>query len=270
MIRNSSYSIFVSRRFCSASTPTASPETMGAMTRATNRPDIDHPVVEISGVQFLRVTESQCVEYVVSRVISKLGIHLVTFNVDILRRYELSQDYKDTLGEDFSAVADGMPIVWTSTIMGNSLPERVTGSSLLYSLSEAASHNGIRTLLLGGADDSGRRACRALERQSPNLSAQWIPLPYPFLFDKAECAALEEQIRQFSPGLVFVSLGSPRAERLVATIRASAPAACWISVGAAFDFAAGVTTRADHFTQRLGLEWQHRLLATRDALPTDT
>jgi N-acetylglucosaminyldiphosphoundecaprenol N-acetyl-beta-D-mannosaminyltransferase len=47
-------------------------------------------------------------------------------------------------------VPDGMPLLWAAKLRGEPLPERVTGASLLFSVTSAAARDGRSIYLLGG------------------------------------------------------------------------------------------------------------------------
>ena len=79
----------------------------------------------------------------------------------------------------------------------------------------------------------------------------------------ADWPAIEAQLHATQPDLLFVAFGHPRQEQWIDQQRDTLGAlgiAVALGVGGAFDFVAGVTTRAPRWLQRLGLEWLHRLL----------
>ena len=47
-------------------------------------------------------------------------------------------------------VADGMPLIWASRILGKPLPQRVAGSTLIFNLSAAAATARRSIFFLGG------------------------------------------------------------------------------------------------------------------------
>ena len=59
--------------------------------------------------------------------------------------------------------------------------------------------------------------------------------------------------------VVYVALGSPKQEKLIAALRHRLPQAWWIGVGISFSFLCGKVRRAPRWLQRVGLEWLHRL-----------
>jgi N-acetylglucosaminyldiphosphoundecaprenol N-acetyl-beta-D-mannosaminyltransferase len=77
---------------------------------------------------------------------------------------------------------------------------------------------------------------------------------------KAERLALEGNIRDSRPDIVWIGLGTPKQDVEAMTLAASAPAV-FIAVGAAFDFLAGTKKEAPDWLKGSGLEWCYRLLS---------
>ncbi|NUR88888.1 MAG: WecB/TagA/CpsF family glycosyltransferase, partial [Nonomuraea sp.] len=63
------------------------------------------------------------------------------------------------------------------------------------------------------------------------------------------------------PKVVFVGLGFPKQDRLIAELRDHLPDAWFVGCGAAVAFAAGALPRAPRWMRRTGLEWVFRLAA---------
>ena len=71
-------------------------------------------------------------------------------------------------------------------------------------------------------------------------------------------ARLEQLLTDWQPHIVFIGLGSPKQEKLIARLRPLAPRAWYLGVGVSFSFVAGDVKRAPGWMQRSGLEWVHR------------
>jgi N-acetylglucosaminyldiphosphoundecaprenol N-acetyl-beta-D-mannosaminyltransferase len=63
------------------------------------------------------------------------------------------------------------------------------------------------------------------------------------------------------PRIVFVGLGFPRQDVLIAELREELPETWFLGCGAAIAFAAGTVRRAPEWMRRTGLEWLFRLLS---------
>ncbi|MEU7532176.1 WecB/TagA/CpsF family glycosyltransferase [Saccharothrix sp. NPDC042600] len=157
-------------------------------------------------------------------------------------------------------VADGMPVVWAGRLAGVSVPERVTGASLVFTLAEAAAGAGRSVYLLGGNPGVPEKAARVLGERFAGLKVVGTDSP-PFGFDvDAELAAAAvAKVVAAQPDLVLVGLGFPKQERVIRMLRAELPRAWYLGCGAGIPMAAGEFKRASGVVQKVGAEWLHRL-----------
>jgi N-acetylglucosaminyldiphosphoundecaprenol N-acetyl-beta-D-mannosaminyltransferase len=216
--------------------------------------------VVIDDVAFDALREHEVVAHISEALSRGEGGTVITPNVDILRllqRQELRR-----LAEDADlVVADGMPIVWASRIRGSDLPERVTGSSLIWSLSRAAADAGKSIYLLGGAEGVAERAARNMQAEIPGLRvAGWGCPPFGFERSEAKVAEICAEVADAAPDIVFVGLGFPKQERLGYRLRSLMAPAWVVGCGGALAMVAGEVSRAPDWVQRSGFEWVHRLI----------
>ncbi|MEX0887007.1 MAG: WecB/TagA/CpsF family glycosyltransferase [Phycisphaeraceae bacterium] len=216
--------------------------------------------VRLCGVELDAITERACIEFILSRLDAGRGGWVVTVNLDHLRRLVCDAGYARLCGGATLRVADGMPLIWASRVRGTPLPERVAGSQLIATLSAAAARRGRSIYLLGGDAGTAEAAAAVLQVRSPALRVAGTECPaVGFEHDDAVVAALAERLRVARPDIVYVALGSPKQERVIARLRDALPGAWWIGVGISFSFLAGRVRRAPPWMQRMGLEWVHRL-----------
>ncbi len=158
-------------------------------------------------------------------------------------------------------LADGMPLVWTSRLLGHPLPERVTGSDLVPALFTAVpSDRSLRVYLLGAAAGVAERAAANIARRWPAVEVvgTYSP-PLGFEHDTVENAAILDRIAAARPDVLVVGLGAPKQELWVHEHRDRIAAPVALCVGATIDFLAGQVARAPAWMQTSGLEWLHRL-----------
>ncbi len=224
--------------------------------------------VVLDGTAFDRVTEDEVVAIVRDAMRHGEGGRIITPNVDILRQAQRDPAVRAHLAEADIVVADGMPLVWASRLSGTPLPERVAGSSLIWSLSEGLGLDGRSVFILGGelADpatgelDGATRAAGRLAAASPGLRIAGCHSPaYGFERDETSYAAVCRQVARARPDMVYVGLGFPKQEHVITRLRGLLPDAWFIGCGAAINFVAGDVDRAPRWMQRTGLEWAHRL-----------
>jgi N-acetylglucosaminyldiphosphoundecaprenol N-acetyl-beta-D-mannosaminyltransferase len=222
--------------------------------------------VHLDGTGVDRITEGEVVAVVREAVASGRGGRILTPNVDILRRAQVDAGVRAYLDDADLIVADGMPLVWASRLSGTPLPERVAGSSLIWSLSEGLGRDGRSIFVIGGAPasegvtDGATRAADRLAGRCPGLRIAGTLCPaYGFERDETGYADFCAKVADARPDMVFVGLGFPKQEAVVTRLRAYLPQSWFIGCGAAVNFVAGDVERAPRWMQRTGLEWAHRL-----------
>jgi N-acetylglucosaminyldiphosphoundecaprenol N-acetyl-beta-D-mannosaminyltransferase len=216
--------------------------------------------VNFGPCQLDRVAEQECVALVARELAAGRGGWIVTANVDILRRMAVDTDFATLCSRASLVIADGMPLVWASRLRGEPLPERVTGSSLVWTLSAMAAAQGQSVYLLGGSPTTAERTATALLRSNPLLRVAGTSCPETGFEARPDAvSAIARAVVAARPDIVYVALGTPKTERLIATIRHQLPQAWWIGVGISFSFASGEIPRAPVWMQRAGLEWLHRV-----------
>jgi N-acetylglucosaminyldiphosphoundecaprenol N-acetyl-beta-D-mannosaminyltransferase len=197
---------------------------------------------------------------IVGRSRAGVGGWVITPNLDILRRLVKDPEFRTLCERTDLRLADGMPLVWASRVRGTPLPERVAGSDLIWRLAQHAGAADRSVFLLGGNPGSAENAASVLRERTPNLRVAGTACPpIGFENDPAYMAQLEQQIAAASPDIVFVGLGSPKQEILIARLREVFPRAWYLGVGVTFSFTAGDIHRAPAWMRRAGLEWCHRL-----------
>ncbi|WP_082502689.1 WecB/TagA/CpsF family glycosyltransferase [Nocardioides sp. Leaf307] len=238
------------------------PQATVSPARRTGGADTDAPStrVHLDGVDFDAVDEAGAVDHVLLALEEGRGGLLVTPNVDILR--QLRRDAcADVAAGASLVVADGMPIVWASRLLGTPLPARVTGSSLVWSLSAALAQRSGSIYLLGGAPGVAERAGAALCDTNPGLRlAGHLAPPFGFDRDPEQLAAVVDEVSSAAPDVVFVALGFPKQERTAAALRERMPQTWFLGCGGSLDMAAGDVRRAPAYAQRWGGEWIVRLV----------
>jgi len=227
-------------------------------------PDASHyggSRVKVGNLWLDPLTERQAVGVVRAAWAKWRGGSIFTVNVDIMRAAARKPALADLIAAGSLVVADGMPLVWAARASGNALPERVPGSSLIFSLSEAAAADGRSVFVLGGAEGVPDSAARALKSRWPDLRVAGVNSP-PFGFDQTDegLGRTLATVAAARPDLVFVGLGFPRQERLIEHLRTALPHTWFLGCGGAIPIAAGLLPRASPLAQRIGMEWAHRLL----------
>lgn len=216
--------------------------------------------VRVGPFQFLALGEADVVRLVEHGWSGKKGGWIITANIDIARAAVRDRRLAALVAEADYVVADGMPIVWTSRINGDPVPERVTGSSLVFSLAAAAASAGRSVYLLGGDPGVPEAAARALIERYPRLrvAGTYSP-PFGFEHSRSGMDSLVRRVADCAPDLVLAGLGFPKQEHVIRELRDVLPDAWYVGCGAGIPYAAGQFRRAPAAMQRAGAEWLHRL-----------
>jgi N-acetylglucosaminyldiphosphoundecaprenol N-acetyl-beta-D-mannosaminyltransferase len=214
------------------------------------------------GVAIDRLTQRETIDRVLAELDAGRGGWITTPNLDQLRIASGSPEVRELIAQADVSVADGMPLVWASALLGDPLPERVPGSDLIWSLTAAVARRGGEVHLIGGAGDAGGRAAEILGARNPALRG-CAHLPLPMNFDPGSAQDVDgvrDALRASTPALAFVGLGFPKQERLIAAVRADFPQTWFVGVGISLSFVAGDVRRAPRWMHAIGLEWVHRLI----------
>lgn len=158
-------------------------------------------------------------------------------------------------------LADGIPVLWSSRLLGHPLPERVAGSDLVPALFAAATvDRPLRVYLLGAAPGVADLAAQNIRRRwsSVEIAGTYSP---PLGFDRsaAECESILARVAEAAPDVLIVGLGAPKQELWVHKYRERLAAKVALCVGATIDFLAGERRRAPLWMQDAGLEWLYRV-----------
>jgi N-acetylglucosaminyldiphosphoundecaprenol N-acetyl-beta-D-mannosaminyltransferase len=206
------------------------------------------------------VTEAHAVHRIIAAAEAGEGHWTITANLDHLRRYHRSPIEKALLDEADLVVADGMPLIWASRIAGEPLPERVSGSSMVWSICEIASVREQSIFLLGGDPGVAEHAAEVLRTRYPRLEIVGTACPsVGFEHDELELSRIERQAVRAAPRIMFVALGFPKQDLLIRKLRQSLPQTSFLGVGISLSYVTGDVSRAPGWLCKIGLEWAYRL-----------
>jgi N-acetylglucosaminyldiphosphoundecaprenol N-acetyl-beta-D-mannosaminyltransferase len=216
---------------------------------------------QVGDLWFDALTESQVIGVVRAAWAAGQGGSIIPVNIDVARAASREASLAELVARGSLVVADGMPLVWAAHAKGEILPERVAGSSLIFSLSAAAAAEGRSVFLFGGNEGIPEKAGLSLRTRFANLRIAGTNSP-DFGFDQTEEGAQRAvaTVAASAPDLVFVGLGFPRQECLIELLRQELPRTWFLACGGGISMAAGVVRRASPLVQRLGFEWVHRLV----------
>lgn len=218
--------------------------------------------VALFGITIDNVTAAEAVEAVRRLLDSGKGqYYVVTPNVDHIVRLDRDPAFRRAYAGASLVLADGMPLVWASRVLGRPIRRRVTGADLLPQVCAMAAAGGRSLFLLGGREGVAELAARNLEARFPGLriAGAYGP-PMGFERDPAEHRRIAERVNRARPDVLAIGLGAPKQELWIAAHRRSLDFGVALCIGAGIDFAAGTLSRAPRWMRETGVEWLWRLM----------
>ncbi len=207
-----------------------------------------------------RLTFDGALDAIEAMIRRRSGGIVFTPNVDHVVLAERDEALRRAYARADLALADGMPIVWASHLLGTPVPEKVSGSDLVPRLLDRAQDLGWRVYFFGGGHGSATEAVRRLRESRPRLRIAGAESPRVDMSQppRRRRSAME-RIRSTSPDVVLVGLGAPKQELWIDEVATTLRPAVLLGVGASLDFLAGAATRAPRWISESGLEWAYRL-----------
>lgn len=153
-------------------------------------------------------------------------------------------------------LADGVPVVWASRLLGRPLPERVAGIDLMLGMLRRGNEHGYRIYCLGASDDVLVNAVRRITADYPHVDV--VGRHHGYFTLQAE-PGIVAAIACAKPDILLVGMSSPKKELFLARWSNQLGVSVCHGVGGSFDVLAGKVRRAPLVWQRLGLEWLYRV-----------
>ena len=212
------------------------------------------------GVTIAATTMNRAIARVLGWLESAESTKLVAFtNVHMLTEAHWNPRFLRVLREMDMNCPDGMPLVWLGKFLGNSL-ERVAGPDFMPALCAATANLGYRHFFYGGKQGIAERVIANLKAANPDLQIAGSYAP-PFRELGTDDSEGDIQlINASNADIVWVCLGCPKQEMWMVEHRDQLNARVVLSVGMAFDIAAGSMSRAPMFLRVSGLEWLYRVM----------
>lgn len=187
--------------------------------------------------------------------------YVLTPNVDHIVKLRKDKDFHNAYKNATWVFADGMPLVWSSKLLGIKLVEKVSGSDLFPKLCKLASERNHTVFFLGALPGVADKAKNILVDKYPNLQVvgSYSP-PFGFETDQEQNNKIITLINSVKPDILFVGVGAPKQEKWIYNNLNLLETNIALGIGASFDFIAGHISRAPIWMQKSGLEWFYRFL----------
>jgi N-acetylglucosaminyldiphosphoundecaprenol N-acetyl-beta-D-mannosaminyltransferase len=233
------------------------PEELPTVAEADRTTSSAEPPVELGGVTLTDCAPDEAVELLVAAVRSgdTLAVHLCNaYTITLAAR---DARYRAALNGRSVNLIDGTPVAWHVRLLtGRPAKGPVRGPSFMRRMLDEP---GLRHFLYGGTDEVLASLRREIAVSHPVATVCGAVAP-PFRpVREGDVAALREELRGARADVVWVGLGTPKQDYLLASLVES-DCCVAVGVGAAFDFIAGHKREAPLILQQSGFEWVHRLI----------
>lgn len=186
---------------------------------------------------------------------------VATPNVDHIVRYRRYPPDRVVAEQSAVVLPDGMPIVWTSRLVGRPIRARLAGSDLFTVLWRRIVAEQVPATLVAARQD----VADAMAAEYPGAR---IVVPPMFDLDRPDQVdpvvdELVEVCAEDRSRFLLICISAPKSHHLSARLQerwGDAPGTPHVlCLGGSADMYLGLTPRAPRWMQRVGLEWLHRL-----------
>ena len=182
---------------------------------------------------------------------------LITLNAALLMMMKSNPELARACNAGDIIVADGMPIVWSTKLLGTPLADRVAGVDLMQKLLETGGEQGISVYFLGARQEVIDTLLDLCRERWPGLKIAGARNGY---FGEDEHAEVIADIAASKPDILFIGMPTPFKELWGEKHRNELGAKVIFGVGGSFDVIAGYVQRAPLWMQNIGMEWFWRLM----------
>lgn len=203
------------------------------------------------------LTMNETLHLIDDSISHKKPIQHIVVNAAKLVLMQSDQDLYDSVVSSDIINADGMAVVWASSILGEGLPERVSGVDLMQELVILAAEKKYKIFFFGGREG----VVSEVVRKYSSIFGEEIIAGYRNgYFSKDDEGEIADQIAKSQADILFVAISSPIKEIFLNTYKDRLKVPFIMGVGGSFDVVAGKVKRAPVWMQNSGLEWLYRVI----------
>jgi UDP-N-acetyl-D-mannosaminouronate:lipid I N-acetyl-D-mannosaminouronosyltransferase len=217
-----------------------------------------HRSASIGGLQVSAFDSiSDCADAVLGLVGRPGGGFVAAINPEKVMSYRVDPEVRNILDQTTLRYPDGAGVMLAMRSKGVSTV-RVPGADLWLEVLRRGASTGTKVALIGGRPSVLAQAVDKLNADFPDIGIVMARNGYA---DAADCQLLGTELVRLRPQVVFVAMGSPRQEILIAECRKVYPAGVYLGLGGSLDVYTGVKRRAPKPMRMVGAEWLYRLIA---------
>jgi len=188
---------------------------------------------------------------------------IVTVNSEFIIKGNNDDNFKRIINENYSTFDGQVPYFLAKNKNKNIDFEKLSGSDLIYDFCEMARSQSKRVFLLGGYEESNKKAVIKLKEMYSIEIEGYSPIYKPYPFSEEHNQTIIEHINAFKPDILFVGFGAVKQEYWIAEHKEKLEeiGVKWVvGSGGTFEFVAGTISRAPVWIQKIGFEGIYRML----------
>lgn len=179
---------------------------------------------------------------------------VVTINPEMFDCAKIDNEFSEILKKAEMVIPDGVGVKIGLKILGKNV-ERIAGIDFARKMLELSAQNNLSVAIIGAKPEVINKAKENLEKEIDNINIVYVQDGY-FQDDER----VLEELKQVSPRLILVALGSPKQEKFINNARSVLSCGLMVGVGGSFDVWSGTVERAPKIYQKLGIEWLYRTI----------
>ena len=221
--------------------------------------DFRRKVVCVLGLPFDVLSLEEAAQRIFDAAHRRKPCLMSTANLNFVITARTDEEFRDSVLHSHLSLADGMPIVWVSRLLGLPIKERVPGSSLFEALQASSSRPAVKVYFFGAPDGVAESASEQVNSRDGGVRCVGFEAPAYVPVEAMSGGTHTQRINDADPDFVVVSLGAQKGQAWIEMNRDEINAPILSHLGAVVSFAAGAVKRAPSKLQGLGLEWLWRI-----------
>jgi len=209
--------------------------------------------VEIFGIVFPRITQSELLERMHQKLIHRNGAAVCFPDMSTMNLITADSDLQQIVANNFEAYNDGAGLALAARSKGKPFPDNLNGTDFIPAFLNIAP-KGSRVFLLGGREQILSAALEKLKEEFSHIKFVGSHNGY---FEPEDVPDVVDIVRYANPDIVLVAMGNPQQLIFINECR-NHPCfehVLFFAVGGLLHYFAGDLTRAPKLIRSLRLEW---------------
>lgn len=177
---------------------------------------------------------------------------VITINPEMFQTADNDSYFANIVREAEMVIPDGIGIKIGLKLTGKNVA-RIPGIDFAKKLLKEAALSNIPVAIIGSKEEVITKAIENLQNEISGLNIVYYHNGY---FDNDE--EIYSELRNHSPKLILIAMGSPRQEKFIYEAKKKLNPALMVGIGGSLDVWSGYVKRAPKIYQILGLEWLYR------------